>query len=126
VYENRSRRFFPYHLGIHRLGRLRLMGKQVSSVDTLSALNQYLPLVKCEINRIISNICGKHDMPENIAARITGYYTHCVDYNLVGGKLARARTVSETLYMCLPPGIAATEDQKEAALVLGYVVHLTC
>lgn len=97
-----------------------MVNTQVSQLDTLAALNGFLPAVKSGINEIIGDVCSKYDMPEPVAARVIDYYIRCIDYNIVGGKLARARTVCESLRIIR--GSEVSPDLLEAASVLGYAI----
>ena len=97
-----------------------MVNTQVSHIDTLAALNGFLPAVKSGIHDIIGNVCTKYDMPEPVAARVIDYYIRCFDYNIVGGKLARARTVCESLRIIR--GSEVSPDLLEAASVLGYAI----
>ena len=112
--------FSASYLTILRCTRLRMLNSQVSPIDTLGALNGFLPAVKSQISELLRDVCGKYDMPQHVAARVSDYYTRCIDYNIVGGKLARARTVCETLRFARGE-TDVDPDLFEAASVLGYV-----
>ena len=63
-------------------------------------------------------------MPERIASRVDEYFGRCLDYNIVGGKLARARTVSEVVRVCMGCEFRPESDQAKAALVLGWAIEI--
>jgi farnesyl diphosphate synthase len=111
-------------LHIIRLSRFTMIAKQVSRKDTLCALNEFLPSIKNQIKTMLGSVCGRHQMPETIAARVENYYSRCLDYNIVGGKLARARTVCETLYFCRPDLVEGESELFKAAMVLGWCVEI--
>jgi len=98
---------------------------QVSHADTLAALNAYFSSVKARIEDLLRDVCGKYDMPEQVADRVTEYYSRCIDYNIVGGKLARARTVCETLKFLSDSENSEVDPALfEAASVLGWCVEI--
>ena len=63
-------------------------------------------------------------MPSSISNRVSEYYRRCLEYNLVGGKLARARTVCETLRFCMEGKVSVDSPGFKAALVLGWSVEI--
>ena len=109
---------------IIRFNGLRMIAKQVSHADTLNALNDFLPSMKSQIKSMVRSVCGQHHMPNAIVSRVDEYYSRCIDYNIVGGKLARARTVCEALKFC--QGVQPTPDSDlfKAAMVLGWSVEI--
>ena len=95
------------------------------SNDSLVALNDVLPSIKSDIKNILLTVLNKNDMSECVAGRVREYYTDCLDNNLVGGKLARARTVCESYKFC--SSIEESDvnySQFQAALVLGWAVEI--
>ena len=101
-----------------------MVSHQVSRVDTLGALNHALPALKTQIKDILAHVCGRHEMPESIASMVDEYYSRCLDYNIVGGKLARARTVCEALVFCCPGPIDRQSDKFRAAVLLAWCVEI--
>jgi farnesyl diphosphate synthase len=63
-------------------------------------------------------------MPLSISDKVNEYYDRCVEYNIVGGKLARARTVCESMRFCSNGYPSVSEDQKKAAVLLGWCVEI--
>lgn len=94
------------------------------SITIKQALHDSLLGVKDDVNSMLLQICNRHDMPAAIANRVTDYYRHCFDYNLVGGKLSRAVTVCETLRFCSGSESMTDSDSFKAALVLGWSVEI--
>jgi geranylgeranyl pyrophosphate synthase len=101
-----------------------MVATTVSKVDTIELLNRALPSIKKDIGDLVANTCGKHHMPPVIAGRVSEYYKRCLDYNIVGGKLARARTVCETVRFCHGPNVTELEARLDAAVVLGWAVEI--
>lgn len=100
------------------------MSPVVTHADTLSALNASLPDVRKQIKDILSFYCNKEDMPARISTRVSDYFNYCMDYNIAGGKLARARTVSETLTFCKGVELGSDSKEVQAALLLGWAVEI--
>ena len=112
---------------ITRLLRHRSLGMVLSKaieIDTKNALNEALPSIKNEVYSMLAQVCNRHDMPVGIANRVSDYYRHCFEYNLIGGKLARARTVCETLRFCTDGQVTVDSEHFKAALVLGWTVEI--
>ena len=89
-----------------------------------SALEACLPSIKSEIESILLSVLDRNDMSEHVSGRVREYYSQCLDYNIVGGKLARARTVCEALSFCSRSEISTEAPEYKAALVLGWVVEI--
>lgn len=101
-----------------------MVSNKASCVDTLGALHRALPQLKLEIKDMLAHVCGRHEMPESISSKVDEYYSRCLDYNIVGGKLARARTVCETLGFCYPGYIEKDSDKFKAAVILAWCVEI--
>ena len=98
------------------------MISSVSKVESLELINSRLPIVKEEIKAILGKFVQQNDMNPLIANRVISYYTECLDYNILGGKLGRARAVVEAHAMCSPAGSGA--NSVYASVVLGWAVEI--
>ena len=101
-----------------------MVSNTVHSVNFTESLATFLPELKTQIRDMLGKICGRHHMPERIASRVDEYFGRCLDYNIVGGKLARARTVSEVVRVCMGCEFRPESDQAKAALVLGWAIEI--
>ena len=87
-------------------------------------LEAILPTIKSDITTIIGSILPPNDMSEHVAKRVREYYSDCLDYNIVGGKLARAQTVCEALRFCSSSQLNSDSAQFKAALIFGWTVEI--
>jgi farnesyl diphosphate synthase len=88
------------------------------------SLESILPSIKSNLTTIMDSILDRNEMSEHVALRVREYYSHCLDYNIVGGKLARAQTVCEALRFCSQSELDSESVQFQAALVLGWTVEI--
>ena len=94
------------------------------TIESRAALEASLPSVKSDIKTILHSVLDRNDMSEHVSCRVREYYSNCLDYNIVGGKLARARTVCETLRFCSTQELSIDSAEYNAALVLGWAVEI--
>ena len=107
---------------ILRLGNLRMISR--AKIEPRIELEASLPSVKLQIREILESVLDRNDMSEHVSKRVREYYSECLDYNIVGGKLARGRTVCETLAFCSDADFTAEAPEYKAALVLGWAVEI--
>lgn len=96
-----------------------MVSKSASAVDSHASLNGALPQVKAGLQEALREAMSTKFMSETVCKRVEDYYKECIDYNIVGGKLTRARTVCEAVRIC-----GGSSDQMQAALVLGWAVEI--
>ena len=100
------------------------MFSAMKPLNSAGIIGDMLPTVKSEIKSILRKVVAPSHMSPVIANRVIDYYSHCLDYNIVGGKLSRARTVVEAYATCSRNPIASDSDEVRAAIVLGWAVEI--
>ena len=95
-----------------------------AGTEAIALLNDSLSSVKGDIKTIIARVANTNDMCPSISSRMVAYYSDCLDYNIVGGKLARARTVLEAHAMCTTDAVSVDSPQVKAAVVFGWAVEI--
>ena len=91
--------------------------------ENTALLESSLPLVKRDVVRILSASCNM-DMHPTVSSGVEEYFTKCLDYNIVGGKMSRAQTVLNSLRVCCDKMKYDAVSNMDAAMVFGWVVEI--
>jgi farnesyl diphosphate synthase len=89
---------------------------------TVDALRGFLPRLQKDVSLVIATNCRMNGMPTSVSSRVEKYFQNCFEYNIVGGKLSRARTVIKAFECC---SFDKNESsRKHAAVILGWCVEI--
>jgi farnesyl diphosphate synthase len=108
----------------HLRSIIRMASGASTSTDFTKLLQAGLPSVKSDLHVALSKVMDFNDMPREVSDRVSEYYKACLDYNLVGGKLTRARIVCEAVWACRGGDLTENSNELNAALVLGWAVEI--